>query len=71
MKLKLTDTLGKQDSSVSTVTGSWVRRSEVRLQATARDVPLLQGAQTGSEAHQTSYLMGTEVPFPRGKATAA
>lgn len=71
MKLKLTDTLGKQDSSVSTVTRSWVRRSEVRLPATARDVPLLHGAQTDYEAHRTSYLVGTEVPFPRGKATAA
>jgi hypothetical protein len=37
------------------------------IPAGARDFSLLHSVQTGSEAHPTSYRMGTRGSFPGGK----
>ena len=44
------------------------REIAVRLPTAATDFSLLQSVQTGSGAQPASYSMGTEDPFPEGKA---
>jgi hypothetical protein len=57
-------------SSGSIVSGYGLddRAIEVRFAAEAKDFSSSLCVQTGSEAHPASCTMGTECPFPRGKA---
>jgi hypothetical protein len=61
-----------RDSSVGIVTGYGLdgRGVGVRVPVGARFSPL-RVVQTGSEAHPTSYTMGTGGSFPGGKAAGA
>jgi hypothetical protein len=67
---RLCNTRKSRDSSVSIALGYRLddRGSRVRFPAGAGNLSLHHRVQNGSEAHPTSYPMGTRGSFPGGKA---
>jgi len=63
--------IGSWESVVSVVTLPWAVQSRVQILPGARDLFLLWNVQTSSGILQPCYVVGTESPFPRVKATGA